>query len=222
LCAACHLLFLASAKVSASFVPSYRSFDRGKSSRASGRCYHVRSTHGPRLALCMRVELAPARRVTHACDFGLPVDRALWDCRVVSNAHALIACIGGLRCILYDEGWTNLAAAGFGAPDNSDRHVFLSATLGYLVFDLMLCVRYGAKYGDASIVLHHSVIIVAFSLGMAKEYGTFYMCASNPSFACPSAVGTSVHSACPRRSAPVSSVPLPTDAFTGSCSARTS
>jgi hypothetical protein len=39
--------------------------------------------------------------------------------------------------------------------------------------------RYGQKYGDPSIILHHSVIIVAFTLGMAKEYGTFYMCASS-------------------------------------------
>jgi hypothetical protein len=29
-CAACHLLFLASAKVSAALIPSYRSFDRSK------------------------------------------------------------------------------------------------------------------------------------------------------------------------------------------------
>mmetsp|Transcript_46073 Transcript_46073/g.74097 ORF Transcript_46073/g.74097 Transcript_46073/m.74097 type:complete len:173 (+) Transcript_46073:369-887(+) len=48
-------------------------------------------------------------------------------------------------------------------------------TAGYLCFDLGLCLRFRDTFGDALMLTHHLLIMIAFFLGVATHIGTFYM-----------------------------------------------
>jgi len=38
-----------------------------------------------------------------------------------------------------------------------------------------MCLYYGPSFGDSLTILHHTLIVVAFSVGVATHIGTFYM-----------------------------------------------
>jgi hypothetical protein len=65
-------------------------------------------------------------------------------------------------------------AAAFG--DGRLRKPFLAATVGYLLYDLLMVLR-NPELGDRLIILHHAVIITAMTLGVSSGIGTFYMAA---------------------------------------------
>lgn len=48
-------------------------------------------------------------------------------------------------------------------------------TAGYLLYDLVLCLWHFRTLGEPTTLIHHTVILVAYSLGLSYHVGTFYM-----------------------------------------------
>jgi len=98
-----------------------------------------------------------------------------WNSRVVSNVHAVISVCGGVFCFLLNDetAYTTPMQAAFG--ESGSRNTVLMFTTGYLCYDLLLCIIYRSEIGDRLTMIHHSLILIAFSWGVYTQIGTYYM-----------------------------------------------
>ena len=48
-------------------------------------------------------------------------------------------------------------------------------TAGYLAYDFLLCLWYYSTFGEFTTIVHHVLILVAYSCGLYYHFGTFYM-----------------------------------------------
>jgi len=98
-----------------------------------------------------------------------------WHTRVVSNLHAPIAIMGGCWCCFVQDGqgFTSPTHAAFG--NTLPRSVFLIVTSAYLTYDFGQCLKHRKILGDSLTLVHHLIIVVAFTTGVATGTGTFFM-----------------------------------------------
>ncbi len=64
-------------------------------------------------------------------------------------------------------------AATFG--EHYDRDVLIMITCGYLTYDLLLCLYHRSFLLDRLTLVHHVLIVTAFSGGVFTHVGTLYM-----------------------------------------------
>jgi len=101
-------------------------------------------------------------------------EKAEWVSRIVSNVHAIFASLGAFRWILND--WQTIQTDfDFAFGGSEIRHFYMMCTAGYLFYDLMLCLKYLRSFGEITTLIHHIVILIAYSLGLHYHFGTFYM-----------------------------------------------
>jgi len=95
--------------------------------------------------------------------------------RLSSTINAAISVIGGYYLYFVDDhnAYTDVYEAAFGVCPL--RNIYLSLTCGYLMYDLVLCLRYKSALADNMILVHHTLIITAFSLGVYNRIGTYFM-----------------------------------------------
>jgi len=97
-----------------------------------------------------------------------------WHSRIVSNLHSILAVHLGVCCIIFDDGaFVDPMKAYRG--NTTFRSIALMITCGYLVYDLLLCAKHRDTLWDTMTAVHHSVILLAFTIGVATGVGTFYM-----------------------------------------------
>jgi len=98
-------------------------------------------------------------------------DQTEYLIRLVSTLHALIATTGAILWI-QQEGIFN-SKEQLASEASPILMFFLSSTLGYLWYDLFQCLSEDAS--DTAMLVHHAVIIFAFSLGLVYRFGLFFM-----------------------------------------------
>ena len=79
----------------------------------------------------------------------------------------LLSCVSLVSLSLW------MPCLAFGGSDI--RHFYMMITAGYLAYDLVLCLRHFKTLGELTTLIHHVVILVAYSLGLFFHFGTFYM-----------------------------------------------
>ena len=104
-----------------------------------------------------------------------PADRVDWFSRSVSSLHLLPALAGCAYSLLVDpSGRRGLASAWSATFESSPaREHTLMVTAGYLLYDLVLCLRYPSVSTRLTLV-HHALIILAFSVSTWAGFGTWY------------------------------------------------
>ena len=128
------------------------------------------------LAFAASARLVPWRRFFPRYGSLTAAERVDWNSRVVSALHTAASLVGFWRCSVEREGldsYGSPVAAAFSHTETRTLHLMVTA--GYLAYDLVLCLRYPSVSSPLTLV-HHVVIIVAFGLGVATHFGTFYMC----------------------------------------------
>jgi len=99
-------------------------------------------------------------------------DQVEWNSRMVSTAHAFMACVGGIYGTMYDP----IMANNFVFGTSLLSEMIVCNTTAYWIFDFMLIMRYFKKLGEPGIILHHIIGIIPFSLGRLHSELIFYGC----------------------------------------------
>lgn len=106
-----------------------------------------------------------------------------WANRTVSTLHAVIACYGSVHWFIADKHLLR-SPSDYGFLESVYCDFYLGVTLGYLLFDLLRLLYFRfivmskhtvTSAPVASMFIHHTVIILAYYLGVQYHYGTFYM-----------------------------------------------
>ncbi|XP_077186049.1 TLC domain-containing protein 4-B-like [Paroedura picta] len=96
---------------------------------------------------------------------GLPsTKRSEWDSRCVSTVHAVVVGLFCLYILQYDDAVN--ANPIWGEPRLVKLNVAI--TSGYLLYDLLLLLRYWRTLGDALFVCHHLVALYAYGYVLSR------------------------------------------------------
>ncbi|XP_050780573.1 TLC domain-containing protein 4-like [Gopherus flavomarginatus] len=92
------------------------------------------------------------------------VKKCEWNSRCVSTLHALIVGLFCLYILFFDEAIN--ANPIWGDPDLVKFNVAISC--GYLLYDLLLLLRYWKTLGDSLFVCHHLVALYAYGYVLSR------------------------------------------------------
>ncbi|KAL8164589.1 UNVERIFIED_CONTAM: Transmembrane protein 56-B, partial [Gekko kuhli] len=93
-----------------------------------------------------------------------PVKRSEWDSRCVSTVHAMVVGLFCLYILWYDDAVN--ANPIWGEPRMVKLNVAI--TCGYLLYDLLLLVRYWRTLGDSLFVSHHLAALYAYGYVLSR------------------------------------------------------
>lgn len=100
-----------------------------------------------------------------------------WSSRIASNVQCVISTVSAVHILFFDEAavgaLANPAIAVFGQSEARD--VWMLLFIGYLVYDLMLVLHQLAVFPDWSVVVHHVLILTAWTAGLAFGWCTLYL-----------------------------------------------
>jgi len=93
-----------------------------------------------------------------------------WNSRIVSTIHAILVAQAATRCIIYncDSSRNDLVNGGCDLLDH-----YLPISLGYLTYDLILCLI-NPKLREFSMLVHHTVTIALELFYLETQYGVLW------------------------------------------------
>ncbi|XP_015263039.1 PREDICTED: transmembrane protein 56-B-like [Gekko japonicus] len=93
-----------------------------------------------------------------------PVKRSEWNSRCVSTVHAMVVGLFCLYILWYDDAVN--ANPIWGEPRLVKLNVAI--TCGYLLYDLLLLIRYWRTLGDSLFVCHHLAALYAYGYVLSR------------------------------------------------------
>jgi len=100
-------------------------------------------------------------------------DRANFESRFVSTAHAIYVTYGSTKCFLQVPLYTVLSGnVHLITPSPEERIYWLCITAGYFIYDFLICLRW-PNIGDFPTIFHHIVGILSFLAGIYYDFGTY-------------------------------------------------
>lgn len=103
--------------------------------------------------------------------------RVDWSSRIVSNTQCIVSGYSAFHILVLDEqgarAMWDTELATFGRSES--RELCMLLFVGYLIYDLCLVLHNYSTFPDPSLMLHHVLILLAYSAGLASGWATFYL-----------------------------------------------